>query len=77
MMIIELTSKFGRKTKYKWDYSILFNFRTQFEEGLIPLMILLKTTTFQSFSQPAYPLLAMGFDYKKEQEFLVFFASHT
>ena len=25
---IEIISKFGRRTRFKWDYSLLFNFRT-------------------------------------------------
>ena len=30
---IEIISKFGRRTRFKWDYSVLFNFRTQFTKG--------------------------------------------
>ena len=74
---IELTSKFGRKTKYKWDYSILFNFRTQFEEGFNSPDDITENNYFSKFFSPAYPLLAMGFDYKKDQEFSCFLSPAT
>ena len=74
---IELTSKFGRKTKYKWDYSILFNFRTQFEEGFNSPDDVTENNYFSKFFSPAYPLLAMGFDYKKDQEFSCFLSPAT
>ena len=74
---IELTSKFGRKTSYKWDYSILFNFRTQFDEGYNTPNDFNTNNYFSKFFSPAYPLLALGFDYKKEQEISCFLSPAT
>ena len=74
---IELTSKFGRKTKYKWDYSIFFNFRTQFEEGFNSPDDIEENNYFSKFFSPAYPLLALGFDYKKDQEISCFLSPAT
>ena len=74
---IELTSKFGRKTSYKWDYSILFNFRTQFDEGYNTPNDFNTNNYFSKFFSPAFPLIALGFDYKKEQEISCFLSPAT
>ncbi len=74
---IELTSKFGRKTKYKWDYTILFNFRTQFEKGFNSPEEITENNYFSKFFSPAFPILALGFDYKKDQELSCFISPAT
>lgn len=54
---IELTSKFGKKTSTKWDYSALFNFRTQFTYGYNSAEELNEKTTFLLFYLLLFPYL--------------------
>jgi hypothetical protein len=74
---IEFTSKFGRKTSSKWDYSTLFNFRTQFTYGYSSEEELKKNNYFSSFFAPAFPLLAIGFNYNGTENFSCFFSPAT
>ncbi len=71
---IEFTSKYGRKTVHKWEYSMMFNFRTQFTYGYNSTQELNQGTYFSSFLAPAFPLLAIGLNYS-ENENLSFFGS--
>tara|TARA_B100001121_G_scaffold309290_1_gene335671 strand:+ start:4119 stop:5153 length:1035 start_codon:yes stop_codon:yes gene_type:complete len=74
---IEITSKFGRKTSSKWDYSTLFNFRTQFTYGYNSEIELEENKYFSSFFAPAFPLLAMGFNYNESDNLSCFISPAT
>tara|TARA_B100001287_G_scaffold276658_1_gene288515 strand:+ start:22058 stop:23023 length:966 start_codon:yes stop_codon:yes gene_type:complete len=74
---IELTSKYGRKTELKWDYSVLFNFRTQFTYGYNSAEELRQGAYFSSFLAPAFPLLAVGLNYSENKDLSFFLSPAT
>lgn len=74
---IELTSKFGRRTEFKWDYSLLFNFRTQFTYGYNSNQELNEGKYFSSFLSPAFPLLSVGMDFNGNENLSCFFSPAT
>ena len=74
---IELTSKFGKKTPSKWDYSALFNFRTQFTYGYNSAEELNEKNYFSSFLSPAFPLLAVGLNYSGNENLSCFVSPAT
>lgn len=59
---IDFESKLGYDASRKWDYSLMFNFRTQFTEGYDfeqePKEII------SDFMAPAYITLSLGMDYR-------------
>jgi len=58
---IQITSKYGRKAYKKFFYSGLLDFRTQFAEGYNYPNDSVKISNFLA---PAYALIALGMDYK-------------
>lgn len=74
---IELTSKFGKKTSTKWDYSALFNFRTQFTYGYNSAEELNEKNYFSSFLSPAFPLIALGLNYNGSENLSCFVSPAT
>ena len=74
---IEITSKYGRKTKYKWDYTLLFNFRTQFNYGYNSIEDRLNNNYFSSIFSPAFPITALGVDYKPNENLACFLSPAT
>lgn len=67
--IIELQSKYGLQAKDAWYYSALLNFKTQFDLGYEEP--LLRTNLASQFFAPAYVNLALGMDYKPNDNFSV------
>ena len=59
---LEMTSKFSRRTPHIWDYSILFNFRTQFTYGYFTEDDMNNRNYMDNFLSPIYPILGAGFD---------------
>ena len=74
---IELTSKYGRKTVNKWEYSMMFNFRTQFTYGYNSTQELNQGNYFSSFLAPAFPLLALGLNYSENENLSLFVSPAT
>ncbi len=74
---IEIISKFGRRTRFKWDYSLLFNFRTQFTKGYNSNEERSEKKYFSRFLAPAFPLLAMGVNYNAKEDFACFISPAT
>jgi hypothetical protein len=74
---IEVTSKYGRRTSFKWDYSILFNFRTQFTYGYNSTEEFNQGAYFSSFLAPAFPLLALGMNFNGSNNLSCFLSPAT
>lgn len=64
---IELNSKWGREMKKPWYFSALGQFKTQFTEGFNG-----EGTRISNLFAPAYLILAVGFDYRPNDNFSVF-----
>lgn len=71
---IQLTSKYGRKAFRKVYYSGLLDFRTQFAEGYNYPNDSVKISNFLA---PGYALIALGLDYKPNDNVSVFLAPVT
>lgn len=71
---IQVTSKYGRKAFKKVYYSGLIDFRTQFADGFNYPNDSVKISNFLA---PAYALIALGFDYKPNDNVSVFLAPVT
>lgn len=67
----EINSKFGHLAINKWYYSALFNFRTQFADG-VDFTNENKPTVISSALAPAYVTLGIGMDYKPNDNFTIF-----
>ena len=61
--LIELRSKFSRRTKHLWDYSFLIDVRSQFTYGYYTEYDRLNNFYMDNFLSPVYPIFAFGFDY--------------
>ncbi len=73
---LELNSKYGRetKTKGKWFYSALINFKSQFAPGYnYPN----DSVAVSRFAAPAYLTIALGMDYKPTSYFSLFLSPAT
>lgn len=67
---IEISSKYGYKTRNHWHYSGLLSFKTQFAEGYeYPENNEGKRQLISDFMSPAYVLLSVGMDYKPNDNF--------
>lgn len=66
---IQFTTKYGRQASGNWYYSVLGDFRTQFADGFnYPN----DSIYISRFMAPAYAILALGMDYKPNDNFSVF-----
>ena len=73
----DFTSKYGRYAfKKVWYYTLLFNFKTQFQPGYTYVGDTSKTLISDLMS-PAYALIALGLDYKPNDKFSMFTAPIT
>lgn len=73
----DLTSKYGRYAfKKVWYYSVLFNFKTQFQPGYNYVGDTSRTLISDLMS-PAYAMIAIGLDYKPNDKWTVFTAPVT
>lgn len=61
--VIELRSKFSRRTNHLWDYSILIDVRTQFTYGYYTEIDRINNNYMDNFLSPIYPIVGLGFDY--------------
>ena len=64
---IELNSKWGRELKKPWYFSALGQFKTQFTEGFDA-----SNNRISNLFAPAYLILAVGLDYRPNDNFTVF-----
>lgn len=71
---IDFNTKYGRKAKNNWYYSVLVNFKTQFTDGYNYPNDSVKISRFMA---PAYLLGAAGMEYKKNDNFGLFIAPFT
>lgn len=71
---IELNSKYGMKASKKWFYSALFNFKSQFFNGYNNKN---RETITSGFMSPAYLTLAVGMDFKKDNNFTLLLSPLT
>ncbi len=74
--LIDLLSKYGYDVGKNWYVSSLFNFRSQFAKGYAYQSDNTKTLTSDAFS-PAYLLLALGMNYKPNDNFSFFISPAT
>lgn len=71
---IDFSSKYGREAATHWYYSALLNFRSQFAEGFnYPN----DSVAISKFLAPGYVLLALGMDYKPNDNFSLFLSPAT
>lgn len=74
---LDVTSKYGQYAfKKVWYYSLLANFKTQFQPGYTYQGDTAKTL-ISDFMSPAYLVLAVGLDYKPNDKFSIFTAPAT
>lgn len=73
---IDFLSKYGRKAFSDFYYAVLFNFKTQMAPGYNYIDDATKEKISDLFS-PAYMLIALGFDYKPNNNFSAFLAPLT
>jgi hypothetical protein len=71
---IELNSKFGYEASSKWYYAGLINFRTQFVEGYNKPG---EVNYISNFLAPGYTTIALGMDYKPNDNFTAFISPAT
>jgi hypothetical protein len=71
---IDLLSKYGRQFSNKWYFAGLFNFRTQMAPGYNYPNDSVKISNFLA---PAYPITAIGFDFKPNKYISSFIAPLT
>ena len=74
---IECNSKFGYRANNKWDYSALISFRSQFTYGYNSTTEMLTKNYFSNLLSPAYPVFAIGLDYKPNKDFTCFVSPGT
>ncbi len=71
---IQITSKYGRQAFKKWYYTALGDFKTQFSNGYnYPN----DSSYISRFMAPGYVVLALGLDYKPNNNFSFFIAPVT
>lgn len=71
---IDISSKIGKSAFKRWYYSTLLNFKTQFSAGYnYPN----DTVRISDFMAPGYGLLALGLDFKPNDDFTVLVAPVT
>jgi hypothetical protein len=71
---LDFTSKFGLEANEKLYYALLLNFKTQLDKGYnYPN----DSVVISRFMSPGYLLVAIGMDYKPNENFAVFFAPLT
>ncbi len=71
---IQITSKYGRQAAKHWYYTALADFKTQFANGYnYPN----DSMYISRFMAPGYMVLALGFDYKPNDNFSLFIAPVT
>jgi hypothetical protein len=74
---LDITSKYGQYAfKKVWYYSVLANFKTQFQPGYTYQGDTAKTL-ISDFMAPGYLVLAVGLDYKPTDKFSIFTAPIT
>ena len=61
--VIELRSKFSRRTNHLWDYSFLIDVRTQFTYGYYTEIDRANNNYMDNFLSPIYPIAGFGLDY--------------
>ncbi len=73
---LELTSKYGYKASQKWYYSALFDFKSQLAKGYKYGKDDTKVKV-SNFLAPAYITLALGMDYKPNDNFSAYMSPLT
>jgi hypothetical protein len=61
--VIELRSKFSRRTNHLWDYTFLIDVRTQFTYGYYTEIDRVNNNYMDNFLSPIYPIFGLGLDY--------------
>jgi hypothetical protein len=72
----DLMSKYGYDVGKNWYISALFDFRSQFAKGYAYQGDTAKVLTSQAFA-PAYAILAIGMNYKPNDNFSIFLSPST
>ncbi len=72
---IELNSKYGRKINDKLNYSVLFNFRSQFAQGFNYTDT--SVVYVSNFLAPSFTTLSAGLDYRPYNGLSIYFAPVT
>lgn len=75
---IDFASKYGHKANEDWYYTALVNFRSQFAPGYDnPFAHDTLKNVISNFMAPAYSLVALGMDYKPNENFTIFISPVT
>ncbi len=72
--LLELNSKLGINATNHWYYTVIANFKTQFDKGFDNPEA---TNYFSKFMAPGYLSFAMGMDYKPNDKFSLFISPLT
>ena len=68
---IEIVSRFGYKALKKIDYTVSWNFRSQFDKGFAKYPAEKDAPYTSKFMSPAYSELGVGFSFKPRTEFVI------
>lgn len=71
---VDLSSKLGKPASKNWNYSLLFNFRTQFTRGY---QYPNDSLVISNLLAPAYMLLSLGMDYQPNDNISLFLSPLT
>ena len=74
---IELNSQFGYLGSKKWDYSVMINFRSQFNYGYNSTAEMDSNKYFSNLLSPSYTVIALGFNYSPNQDLTCFISPCT
>jgi len=77
---LDFTTKYGRRAKYNWSYTAMFNFKTQFAGGYISGsrgIPDLQRGKISDWLSPAYFTTALGMDYLQQRTITCFISPFT
>lgn len=74
---LELTSKLGYSAAKHWRYSLLGQFRSQFDKGYKSYPVKDKNNYTSNFFSPAYATLSLGMDYTPQKNFSFYMSPLT
>jgi hypothetical protein len=77
---LDFTTKYGRRAKYNWSYTAMFNFKTQFAGGYVSGnrgIPDLQRGKISDWLSPAYFTTALGMDYLQQRTITCFISPFT
>lgn len=74
---IDYSTKLGYAASKSWNYTVLFQFKTQFDRGYKSYPIEDKSSYTSEFMSPAYLTFSLGMDYKPNENLSVYISPLT